>query len=74
MSKTGDRQLVKCTNKIIAICTKSNLKMGSHFNPAIPSLGNYPREVQKYAKIRQRSSQLYVESWKTGNRPDLKIF
>lgn len=39
------------TPKNMAICTKSNLKLSTHSNPAIPSLGIYPREAEKYAEI-----------------------
>lgn len=35
----------------MAISIKSNLKMGTHFNPAIRRPGIYPREVEKNAKI-----------------------
>lgn len=51
---------------------QSDSNTGSHSDPAVPSLRIYPREVDKSAKAEQYSSQLYLESQKTGKRLNMK--
>lgn len=69
------KQVTGCwwtTPQATAVCTKSDSNTGSHSDPAVPSLGIYPREVDKGAKAEQYSSQLYLESQKTGKRLNMK--
>jgi len=56
----------------MTVCTKSDFNTGTHSDPAVPSVRIYPREVDKRAKAEQCSSQLHVESRKTGKRLNTK--
>lgn len=60
------------TPKITAVCMKSDFNTGTHSAPAVPSLRIYPREVDKSEKAEQCSSQLYLESRKTGKSLNMK--